>query len=431
VKPPTERAVYLWSAAVAATVLAFAALQYRMPGALRSAWGLNPEGAAQFRAMLGLPFRPAEGVAFRGDFLVLLAAMAAAYLGLFACIAAGARVPEARLAWLTRGLLVVVALLAPPALSTDVYAYVGYARLAVVHHLNPYVATQRALVQLGDPTAPFLRWDIASPYGPVWMLLCIAVEAPLRAAPLVVAVVAFKLVAAAAVAAIAEGGRRLAEAFAPGAGPRAYVCLALNPLLLVEGAGSAHNDVVMMAGVVAALLLAARGRTLAAAFLLGLAAAVKLPPLLLVPWVLLAAWRDRPLARRMPLVALALGLALAPSLLGYAAFGADFHLFAGLGARLHTGRSGLVGAHPLVTAAIFAAAYAALTAWVARGPLERVLLAWTVASLLVLFLAAGIWFPWYLVWPVTTALVLQRRGELGFAALLFVVALLLMVPYVR
>jgi len=37
-----------------------------------------------------------------------------------------------------------IVLLAPPLLLTDVYNYVSYAKLGVIHHLNPYVHPPRA-----------------------------------------------------------------------------------------------------------------------------------------------------------------------------------------------------------------------------------------------------------------------------------------------
>jgi hypothetical protein len=427
---PSERVVWASGVAVAISTLAFLAFHYWMPAALTSGWGVNPEGAAHFRAVFHLPIRPLDAPSFRRGFLVLLALMAGAYLSLLANCMAGAAVPLARIVWLARIVMVGIAIFAPPALSPDVYAYVGYARLALVHGLNPYVATQRALIQLHDVTAPFLHWPIASPYGPLWTLACIVIELPLRAAPLVVAIVAMKLVGAAAVLAIAAGGRRLADHVAPGSGPRTFAALALNPLLLVEGVGSAHNDVVMMAAVIWLLVLASRGRLLWALLLAGLATAVKFLPLLLVPWLLLVVGRDEPLVRRVRLVAAALGLVLAPTVLSYAAFWHGGDLFAGLRGRWALGhaRSGEGG--PLRAAFVLVTVYALLSIWVSRGDLTRVLRAWIVQSLFVVFVATGVWFPWYFAWPWTASLVLLRGRDLVFAVVLFIVAFLLMVPYV-
>ncbi|HEX4406831.1 MAG TPA: hypothetical protein VH560_18460 [Polyangia bacterium] len=427
---PSERAVWACGVAVALAVLAFLCFHYWMPAGLTSGWGVNPEGAAHFRTAFHLPIHPVEVASFRRGFLALLALMAAAYLCLLACCAAGATIPLPRMTWLARGLVPALAIFAPPALSPDVYAYVGYARLALVHHLNPYVATQRVLIQLHDVTAPFLHWPIASPYGPLWTLVCIAIELPLRAAPLVVAIVAMKLVGAAAVLAIAAGGRRLADHVASGSGPRTFAALALNPLLLVEGVGSAHNDVVMMAAVIWLLVLAARGRLAWALLLAGLATAVKFLPLLLVPWLLLVCGRGEPLARRARSAAAALGLVLAPTALSYAAFWHGGDLFAGLRGRWALGHARAGDGNPLRAAVVLVAVYALLSLWVSRGDLTRVLRAWIIQSLFVVFVATGVWFPWYFAWPWTASLVLLRGRDVVFAAVLFIAAFLLMAPYV-
>src|SRR6267142_2282894 len=93
-----ERTAWLCSLAVASAVLAFAGFQYCMPVDVHSSWGLNPEGAANFRTLLRQPSWPGNGAAFRHVFLVLVAVMAAAYFGLLVSIAAGAAIPEARVA---------------------------------------------------------------------------------------------------------------------------------------------------------------------------------------------------------------------------------------------------------------------------------------------------------------------------------------------
>ncbi|HSZ82285.1 MAG TPA: hypothetical protein VLA14_08385 [Polyangia bacterium] len=425
-----QRAVWAWAITVTVATSAFLGFHCWMPTTLASSWGVNPEGAAHFRDAFHLPIHPVDAAGFRRGFLLLLALVAAAYLGLLANRTTGAAVPSARITWLARVLVIAIAVFVPPALSADVYAYVGYARLALVHHLNPYVATQRALIQLSDVTAPFLRWPISSPYGPLWTLLCMAIEAPLRAAPLVVAIVAMKLVGGAAVLAIAAGGRRLADHLAPGSGPRAFVALAFNPLLLVEGAGNAHNDVVMMAAVIWLLVLAARGRLLGALLLTGLATAVKFLPLLLVPWLLLVVGRGAPLVRRARLAVGALGLVLAPTVLSYAAFWRGGDVFAGLRARWALGHVSSDEGHPLRVAIVLVAIYGGLTIWVARGDISRVVRAWIVQSLFLVFVATGVWFPWYFTWPWVASLVLLRGRDLALAVLLSCGAFMLMIPYV-
>jgi hypothetical protein len=97
---------------------------------------------------------------------------------------------------------------------------------------------------------------------------------------------------------------------------------------------------------------------------------------------------------------------------------------------LASGQPAARGGHPLGAAAFLALVYAALSIWIARGDLVRVLRAWVGQSFLVFFLAAGFWFPWYVTWPLVPALVLPRGRDAAVAAVLFGTACLLMLPYV-
>ena len=60
--------------------------------------------------------------------------------------------------------------LAPPLLSLDVFSYISYARLEVLHGLNPY--DHVPLDAPGDEALAFIeRWrDVSSAYGPVFTL---------------------------------------------------------------------------------------------------------------------------------------------------------------------------------------------------------------------------------------------------------------------
>ncbi|HEU5143150.1 MAG TPA: hypothetical protein VFU04_08345, partial [Solirubrobacterales bacterium] len=58
---------------------------------------------------------------------------------------------------------------APVLLSHDVYSYVDYARLGVVHGLDPYVDPPAAAPQ--DPVYPEVEWtEATSAYGPLFTL---------------------------------------------------------------------------------------------------------------------------------------------------------------------------------------------------------------------------------------------------------------------
>ena len=99
------------------------------------------------------------------QFSIVLAAMYALYVVAVLCSRA---VP----AWAVVATLVavhVVFLLSPPLSFTDIFNYVNYARMDVVHGLNPYVHVPVAASH--DPAYKYTTWHhLKSPYGPLFTL---------------------------------------------------------------------------------------------------------------------------------------------------------------------------------------------------------------------------------------------------------------------
>ena len=177
-------------------------------------------------------------------------------------------------------------LLCPPLALTDLFNYVGYARLDVVHHLNPYV--QVPFAQRGDPVYAYSNWHhLRSPYGPLFTLIML----PVARLPLAVAYWTYKVIATAAslglLAAVWGCARRLGR---PPAAAVAFV--GLNPLVLVYALGGKHNDVLMMACVMGGGLLILGGREARGGAALAAAVAIKASAGLLAPAVALAARRS-------------------------------------------------------------------------------------------------------------------------------------------
>ena len=57
-----------------------------------------------------------------------------------------------------------ILLLSPPLQLTDLFNYLGYARLGGLHHLNPY--THVIGQEMHDPVFHFTTWhNLNSPYG--------------------------------------------------------------------------------------------------------------------------------------------------------------------------------------------------------------------------------------------------------------------------
>jgi hypothetical protein len=426
----------LWGAG-ALLVLALgvlAAVLYGMPAAHWSYWGAGAPGARHFGEVLGVSLALSEQT-----FVALLrACLVGAWLAYGAAVAAaraaGGGAVRARLG-LVAALAGVLAVLFPPALSCDVYAYVGFARMPLVHGLDPYRESQLVLRGLGDPAAPFLQWDLASPYGPLWTALSMALVAPVRHAPLLVQVLAFKLAAAAALIGLAAVGGRVAERLAPGRGPLAVLAIGLNPLLLVEGPGTGHNDLILLLPLLGALLAALRGRFLLAALLVGLSVGIKLVTLVVVPWLLILRLRaGGPWRHRLGGAAAAAALSLAPTLallaLAWSPAAVASSLLAHFGAHVAPGTAAgalLQRRWPL------ALVFAGCALWVYRRPSVAALQgAWVVFASAFILVGLEIWYPWYFSWPLALALVRwDGRASLGLAISSNVLALTLMSFYAR
>jgi hypothetical protein len=217
--------------------------------------------------------------------------------------------------------LVVAALLrllflpAAPTLSEDVYRYLWDGRL-VTRGVNPYAhaPSDPALEPHRDPLLERLNHaHVPTIYPPAAQLLFASVAA-VRVDP-----AAFKaalLVAEAALVAallLLLRGRGLA--------PERILLYAWNPLVVVEGYGSAHLDVALAAFLLVSLALLERGRRAPAGIAWALAVFIKYTPLLLFPW----------LARRRAWGVLLLG-ALTMAVLALPFAGAGSALVTGLAA---------------------------------------------------------------------------------------------------
>ena len=85
--------------------------------------------------------------------------------------------PRLRARWVIAAVVALHAIffLAPPLSYTDVFNYINYGRMGVVHHLNPYV-TLPAAEPHTDLSFALSNWHhLRSPYGPLFTLLTDAI----------------------------------------------------------------------------------------------------------------------------------------------------------------------------------------------------------------------------------------------------------------
>jgi hypothetical protein len=373
-----------------------------------------PAAAADAPGWLLGPFRGGLGLG-AGAYYALIWLAFIAYL----CAFLGAPALSPRLLRGAAVLLIAIFAIAPPLLSQDVFSYIDYARLGVVHGLNPYthVPTDAA----ADPAIAHVGWtESPSAYGPLFTLASF----PLAWVSVPVALWGLKALAAASAFGLAALTARMA---APrGADPRrAFALVALNPLVLVHVVGGAHNDAAMMllalGGCAAVLALREPG----GGFAIASAAGLKLSATFVAPFALLGSPRP---ARLLAGAAAAIAVLAAAALAAFGPQALDSVALVGenqgrvsnyslpnLAAELLN-----IGIGPVRTVALgaFLLLLAALLIRVHRGGDWIGAAGWASLGLL---LATAWLLPWYLVWALPFAAI--SRDDRLVAAVLALSAL--------
>jgi hypothetical protein len=196
--------------------------------------------------------------------------------------------------------------LLPSLPSDDIFSYIMYGRIAVLHHANPLVAVPASFPQ--DPFLTFVYWrNVRSVYGPIWLLVSngVTLLAQALGGDLGTYMFLFKalglvchlinMVLIWSILSIIAPRRRLLGTLLYG----------WSPLCLLEFSASGHNDALMLTFLLGALLLLARGWQVPALAVFGLAIATKYVPVALLPFYLLVVARQA--MERAPARALAPG----------------------------------------------------------------------------------------------------------------------------
>lgn len=250
---------------------------------------------------------PGSALDFR-TFLTLMLVMVACYAGVLWC----GRSFSARGAIIGIVVLHLVVLAGPVLLSQDIFSYTAYARLGVLHGIDPFNHGPEAAAT--DPVFKYVGkvWHMQpSAYGPAWTLLTY----PTALLGVSAALWVFKLLGVAASLATVWFVWRCAELL--GRDPLVpSLILGVNPLLVIYSVGGAHNDLLMAAFMMAGVWMALRGHEGRGAATIVVGAAGKATAAVILPYMLLA-------RRRMNIVTgAAIGL-LVTALISYAVFGAN------------------------------------------------------------------------------------------------------------
>jgi alpha-1,6-mannosyltransferase len=308
----------------------------------------------------------------------------------------------------------VLLLLGPPLISQDVFGYLAFARLGVLHGLDPY--THVAAEAPTDAVFPFIGWPFQhSPYGPLFTLS----SYPLASLGLAGGLWALKAIAVmsslGAIALTASAARRMGRS-----AKTAAVFVGLNPVLLELAVGGAHNDTLVLLVLAGALALAAgiapRLREAAAVLVVGVG--VKASAGLVLPFVVLAPrdWRERARVLGGAFGAVVLLAIVAVVGFGGQAFGflgalnEQQQLIATHSVPAETAR--WVGLHgtPNWWRELFVLAFIGvlvLTLWrTARGADWRAMAGW---AMLALLLSTAWLLPWYAIWALPLAALADSR----------------------
>jgi alpha-1,6-mannosyltransferase len=287
--------------------------------------------------------------------------------------------------------------IAPPLLSSDIFNYVGYARLEVVHHLNAYVKPLAAAPT--DPSYIYVGWPLhTTAYGPLFTLASLPLGWVSFPAAIWLLKVFTGLASLGCVALVWLCATRLGRPAMPAA-----LFFGLNPILLAYAVGGAHNDLLMLAAALGGIYLMLAGRESGMAAMV-VSVAVKSSSVVLVPFALLGS--------RRPLRALAWGAGAAVVLGGITLIAFGHHVSSILhvlhddarletpndipgvvndvfGLGISTARQGKIGMLLLVPTILF------LLVRTYRGGNWLENAGWATCAVIV----TTTWFlPWYLIW---------------------------------
>jgi alpha-1,6-mannosyltransferase len=414
---------------VALGAIVGASLAVAISAAAHAAY-LVPSGRrAGYPGWMRGPFASHGGFLTLHGFMLLMAAMAVGWLVVLLCA-------RALPAWAIPATAVVATLiftLAPPLLSTDVFNYIAYGRLAQ-HGINPYLHGPLALKH--DPVYAYTGhlWKRSpSAYGPLFTLLSTAL-APLGVAAAMWALkVLAGLASLACAALIWVAAKRLDRP-----APVAVALFALNPLVLVWAVGGAHNDLLMAAFVAASIVLALHRRAALSGAALATAVAIKLSAGLVAPFLLLGSR-----SRLRTLAGITAGAAAAAGV-GLIAYGpAIEHMVNAVSADqgfpwIVVSVPGSVGHYlglgpftPQLRHALFGVFAAAVVVLIVRSRGGRGWVEGAAAATLVLLVTTGWLLPWYIVWLLPLVAVLPGRALPGAAVVLTLLMVGMQVDHFR
>ncbi len=348
----------------------------------------------------------------------LIAAMVLMFLS-YAVAMRAARYLSRRAVLVSIAALNALVLVAPPLLSTDLFSYIAYGRMGGTYGINPYLYGPNFISF--DPLYHLvgLQWThTPTAYGPLFT----ALSYPLAGLNIATNVFAYKGIAALSLLAMVVLVWHAAQL--RGIDPvKAVALVGLNPVIVIYGVGGGHNDLLMLALLVAGIYVLLRQREGTGGAMIIAATAIKLTAGMLLPFAIAAsAGRRVATSGRARIVGGAAIAAAAFGLLGLVMFGSGtFHLLGTLSSiqgegGIHSIPGFILNALGLKqldapVGALLRIGYAISLMWlmwrVWIGELDWITAAgWATVGLLV---SAGLLMPWYIAWLIPLAALSSDR----------------------
>ena len=346
------------------------------------------------------------------------------------------------------GMMGIVFVFAPAAMSRDLFLYGAYGRMVTVYHVNPYVVSLAAYpTQLLSAFVPKGGMGVA-PYGPLWIDLTLPVVIIARESVANI-MIGFRLVGLIAHLANAALIWVILAKLKPEMRISGTLVYAWNPLVLLVGVSEMHYEIVVVFFVLLAVLFCQRNSLLPGWICLLLAALINILAVLLLPLFFRLIWKEARVMRswRRFLWWLALiALSGAIVVLAYAPYWREGGL-AGIASSMQQGflqdsavnslDAAVIGLpmgfppflswiflphHWMILVAVIVGCLVLLGTWLA-DTLEFVLLfsSWIFLALVVLL---AVNWPWYMLLPLALAISSGSRRTMLLALLLTIGAAL-------
>lgn len=178
-----------------------------------------------------------------------------------------------------------------PFLSSDIFNYMFDAKIIVKYHSNPYA--MKPLDFTGDEWLRFMRWTHRySPYGPLWLGFT-TIPYIIGFSKFVITLLSFKVFISFFHLINTYFIYRILETFKGKKAIFGAALYGLNPLLLLEGAANAHNDVVLAASILGSIYFAVKNKKTFSVTSLFSGVLTKYTPILLLPWLVISVFFNK------------------------------------------------------------------------------------------------------------------------------------------